>query len=107
MFSAVFRRGLPRILRGPSCRPRPIIHPSRRLASMAPFQDRSAIADNHLTSFGNFDLVKRFQLDYTDVLVSKWRSRVSGLTLVHLDYEGLCNSPIFSYTSEHFSSSTH
>lgn len=53
---------------------------------MAPFQDRS---DDALTSFGNFDLVQRFQLDYTDVAVSKWRSRVSGLTLVHLDYEGV------------------
>jgi hypothetical protein len=39
-------------------------------------------------SFQNFDLVKRIKLDYTDVTVSKWRSRVTGLTVVHLDYEG-------------------
>lgn len=74
---------------------------------MAPFQDRSAISDDALTSFGNFDLVQRFQLDYTDVAVSKWRSRVSGLTLVHLDYEGVSLSLILSYTSESIPSSTH
>lgn len=78
---------------------------SRSLASMAPFQDRSAI--DAFTSFGNFDLVQRVQLDYTDVVVSKWRSRVSGLTLVHLDYEGVSPSLSISYTSEPFSSSAH
>jgi len=39
-------------------------------------------------SFGNFDLIKRVKLDFTDVTVSKWRSRVTGLSVVHLDYEG-------------------
>lgn len=38
--------------------------------------------------YENFDLVKRVKLDYTDVTVSKWRSRVTGLSVVHLDYEG-------------------
>ncbi|KAJ3514376.1 hypothetical protein NLJ89_g2417 [Agrocybe chaxingu] len=38
-------------------------------------------------SFGNYDLIKRIKLDFTDVVVSKWRSRVTGLTVVHLDYE--------------------
>jgi hypothetical protein len=38
--------------------------------------------------FGNFDLVKSFKLGFTDVHVSKWRSRVTGLSVVHLDYEG-------------------
>jgi hypothetical protein len=38
--------------------------------------------------FGNFDLVRRFKLDFTDVTVSKWRSRTTGLSVVHLDYEG-------------------
>ena len=56
---------------------------------MTPFQGSASPMDA-FTSFGNFDLVQRFQLDYTDVFVSKWRSRVSGLTLVHLDYEGAC-----------------
>lgn len=40
-------------------------------------------------SYGNFDLIKRFKLDFTDVLVSKWRSRDSGLSIVHLDYDGM------------------
>jgi hypothetical protein len=39
-------------------------------------------------TFGNFDLVKRVELDYTDVVVSKWQSRVTGLSVVHLDFEG-------------------
>jgi hypothetical protein len=73
---------------------------------MAPFQDRSAISDDACTSLGNFDLVQRFQLDYTDVVVSKWRSRASGLTVVHLDYEGVYLSLNFSYTSETLSSPT-
>ncbi|KAJ8521451.1 hypothetical protein ONZ45_g1850 [Pleurotus djamor] len=38
-------------------------------------------------SFGNFDLVRKLKLDFTDVVVSKWRSRVTGLSIVHLDYE--------------------
>jgi hypothetical protein len=41
-----------------------------------------------LETHGNFDLVKRVKLDFTDVTVSKWRSRVTGLSIVHLDYEG-------------------
>ena len=40
-------------------------------------------------SFGNFDLVKRLKLDFTDLLVSKWRSRCTGLTVIHLDYDGI------------------
>src|SRR5260221_12627180 len=39
-------------------------------------------------SFGNYDLIKRVKLDFTDVVVSKWKSRVTGLTVIHLDYEG-------------------
>lgn len=42
--------------------------------------------------FGNFDLVKRVNLDFTDVVVSKWKSRVTGLSVVHLDYEGMRRS---------------
>lgn len=41
-----------------------------------------------LTSYGNFDLVKKIKLDFTEVEVSKWRSNVTGLTVVHIDYEG-------------------
>lgn len=39
-------------------------------------------------TFGNFDLIRRVKLDYTDVEVSKWQSRVTGLSVVHLDFEG-------------------
>ncbi|KAI9572885.1 Metalloenzyme, LuxS/M16 peptidase-like protein [Boletus coccyginus] len=72
---------------------------------MAPFQDRSAISDDSLTSFGNFDLVQHFQLDYTDVVVSKWRSRASGLTLVHLDYEAPLINGYFVVATEIFNDS--
>ena len=40
-------------------------------------------------SFGNYDLVKRLKLDFTDVAVSKWKSRTTGLTVIHLDYDGI------------------
>jgi len=39
-------------------------------------------------SFENFDLIKQIKLDFTDVVISKWKSRVTGLSVVHLDYEG-------------------
>jgi hypothetical protein len=52
-------------------------------------QEPNTSAMTHIPeSFGNFDLVKKLKLDYTDVLVSKWRSRRTGLTVVHLDYDG-------------------
>jgi hypothetical protein len=38
--------------------------------------------------YGNFDLIQRVKLDFTDVVVSKWRSHVTGLSIVHLDYDG-------------------
>ncbi|KAF8140174.1 Metalloenzyme, LuxS/M16 peptidase-like protein [Boletus edulis] len=72
---------------------------------MAPFQDRSIISDGSFTSFDNFDLVQHFQLDYTDVVVSKWRSRVSGLTLVHLDYEAPLINGYFVVATEIFNDS--
>ena len=40
-------------------------------------------------TFGNYDLVKKFKLDFTDVVVSKWKSRSTGLTVIHLDYDGI------------------
>lgn len=41
-----------------------------------------------LKSYGNFDLVRRDVLGFSDITVSRWRSRESGLTVIHLDYEG-------------------
>jgi hypothetical protein len=49
-------------------------------------------------AFGNFDLVKRVELDYTDVAVSKWQSRVTGLSVVHLDFEGAHNRQLLTVT---------
>ena len=39
-------------------------------------------------AYANFDLIKKIKLGYTDVEVSKWKSRVTGLSVVHIDYEG-------------------
>ena len=39
--------------------------------------------------FGNFDLIRSEKLGLADIVVSKYRSRETGLTVVHLDYEGL------------------
>jgi hypothetical protein len=58
------------------------------LASTMPPSSSTSAAHDSSASFGNFDLVRRFKLDYTDVDVSKWRSRVTGLGVVHLDYDG-------------------
>lgn len=38
-------------------------------------------------SYGNFDLVKQVKLNYTEVDVAKWKSRITGLTVVHVDFE--------------------
>jgi hypothetical protein len=48
----------------------------------------SSTSDGIIDKFGNFDLVKRISLDYTDVVISKWKSRVTGMSVVHLDYDG-------------------
>jgi len=37
-------------------------------------------------SYGNFDLVQRIKLDYADIVLEKWTSRETGLSVVHLDY---------------------
>lgn len=39
-------------------------------------------------SYENFDLLQRIKLDSTDVVLTKWRSRKTGLSIVHLDYDG-------------------
>jgi hypothetical protein len=39
---------------------------------------------------GPFDLLERAKLNFSDIVVSKWQSRDSGLTVVHLDYDGKC-----------------
>jgi len=56
--------------------------------------------------FGNFDLIRTEKLGLADIVVSKYRSRETGLTVVHLDYEGTWSNypmgatvPILSDTS--------
>jgi hypothetical protein len=39
-------------------------------------------------TFGNFDLINRVKVGFSEVTVSSWFSRVTGLNVVHLDYEG-------------------
>ncbi|KZT72760.1 hypothetical protein DAEQUDRAFT_663389 [Daedalea quercina L-15889] len=53
-------------------------------------------------SFGNFDLVKRVKLDFTDVQVSKWKSRETGLSVVHIDYEAPIVNGYFIIATEIF-----
>ena len=48
----------------------------------------SPVANGVGEKYGNFDLVTRAKLDYADILVSKWKSRATGLSVVHLDYNG-------------------
>ena len=43
---------------------------------------------NGPTSYGNFDLIKKFKVDTGDIVVSKYKSRETGLSIVHLDYDG-------------------
>ncbi|KAH9486850.1 hypothetical protein JR316_0000915 [Psilocybe cubensis] len=56
-------------------------------------------------SFGNYDLIKRVKLDFTDVVVSKWKSRETGLTVIHLDYEAPIVNGYFVIPTEIFDDS--
>ncbi len=47
-----------------------------------------ALRPSSSESFGDFDLINRVKLGFSEVTVSSWRSRVTGLNVVHLDYEG-------------------
>lgn len=40
------------------------------------------------SKFGNFDLIRTEKLGLADIVLSKYRSRQTGLIVVHLDYEG-------------------
>ncbi|KAF8622884.1 hypothetical protein AX15_006649 [Amanita polypyramis BW_CC] len=55
--------------------------------------------------FGNFDLLQRVKLDFADVIVSKWRSRVSGLSVVHLNYDAPLVNGYFVVATEIFNDS--
>ncbi|KAF8592090.1 hypothetical protein K439DRAFT_1401667 [Ramaria rubella] len=57
------------------------------------------------SSFGNFDLVKHHALDFSDVSISKWRSRATGLNVIHLDYEAPIVKGYFVVPTEIFNDS--
>ncbi|CAK5280254.1 unnamed protein product [Mycena citricolor] len=67
--------------------------PARNMATMT------------LDKFGNFDLVTKFKLKFTDIEVSKWRSRVTGLSIVHLDYQAPLVNGYFAVGTEIFDDS--
>lgn len=84
--------------------PRKIPHLHRNAhAALAMSPKPNGAPNGHvLESYGNFDLVRRLKLDFAaDITVSKWKSRETGLSVVHLDYEGahipwsryVCQSP--------------
>ncbi|KAH8114457.1 Metalloenzyme, LuxS/M16 peptidase-like protein [Phellopilus nigrolimitatus] len=56
-------------------------------------------------TYGNFDLIQRVKLDITDVVLTKWRSRITGLSIVHLDYESSIVSGYFTVGTEIFNDS--
>lgn len=51
-------------------------------------------------SIGNFELLKRIALNYTDVTITKWRSKDTGLKVVHVDYEGPIINGYFAVATE-------
>ena len=56
--------------------------------SMTTTSPESFSSPNLPTKFGNFDLIRTEKLGLADIVFSKYRSRETGLTVVHLDYEG-------------------
>ncbi|KAI0673522.1 Metalloenzyme, LuxS/M16 peptidase-like protein [Trametes maxima] len=54
---------------------------------------------------GNFDLINKFKLDFADIHVSKWKSRSSGLSVVHLDYDAPLVNGYFVVATEIFDDS--
>jgi hypothetical protein len=54
-------------------------------------------------SIGNFELLKRINLNYTDVTITKWRSKDTGLKVVHVDYEGPIINGYFAVATESMS----
>ncbi|KZT30492.1 hypothetical protein NEOLEDRAFT_1126056 [Neolentinus lepideus HHB14362 ss-1] len=73
--------------------------------AMSPGADGAVPSFDISKKFGNFDLVRRFKLDFSDVEVSKWKSRTTGLTVVHLDYEAPIVNGYFVVATEIFDDS--
>ncbi|KAK7694817.1 hypothetical protein QCA50_002005 [Cerrena zonata] len=79
---------------------RSIFNQPRSYASLA--LSRSPILSTMSQRHGNFDLVTKFKLSYADIKVSKWRSRNSGLSVVHLDYDAPIVNGYFVVPTEIF-----
>ena len=60
---------------------------SRNMISSSPKVDEHSDT-SELDRIGNFRLLKRIQLNYTDAVITKWQSQETGLRVVHVDYEG-------------------
>ncbi|KIM20884.1 hypothetical protein M408DRAFT_30019 [Serendipita vermifera MAFF 305830] len=56
-------------------------------------------------SVGDFHLLKRIALNYTDVTITKWRSEKTGLRVIHVDYEGPIINGYFAVATEIFDDS--
>lgn len=52
--------------------------------------NRNMIMSSDVTSFGNFDLLKTHRLNIRNITLHKWKSRITGLTVLHIDYQGEC-----------------
>ncbi|KAF8307697.1 hypothetical protein DL93DRAFT_2064630 [Clavulina sp. PMI_390] len=63
------------------------------------------MAPTQLSTIGSFDLKSKVKLNFTDVTVSKWQSRESGLTVVHLDYDAPIVKGYFVVATEIFNDS--
>lgn len=57
------------------------------------------------SKFGNFDLIRTGKLKLSDIVFSKYRSRETGLTVVHLDYEAPLVNGYFVVPTEIFNDS--
>ncbi|EJD03900.1 uncharacterized protein FOMMEDRAFT_19228 [Fomitiporia mediterranea MF3/22] len=90
-----------------SFRPSTSFHQLRQFANQATLLKRSPSPVPRVMdkSFGNFDLVKRIKLDSTDVTVTKWRSRITGLSIVHLEYDSPIVKGYFAVGTEIFNDS--
>ncbi|KAI0051676.1 hypothetical protein FA95DRAFT_1586997 [Auriscalpium vulgare] len=72
---------------------------------MAPSVEHATPLPDSSEAFGNFDLIKRVKLDFSDITVSRWRSRLTGLNVVHLDYDAPIVNGYFAVRTEIFDDS--
>ncbi|KAG8906618.1 hypothetical protein FRB99_006488 [Tulasnella sp. 403] len=76
-----------------------------RPASTTPFGQGLKTPALPASPYHNFDLLKRVQLDHVDIRLEKWRSRKTGLSVVHLDHESPLVDGYFALRTEIFDDS--